>query len=360
MRSTLADPAPRRSPALRASRVAPALLGGAWLAALALAAAPAFGAEADIVAHPDQLKFRPLAYEPPKAADHRVKLAGGLVAYLAPDRSLPLVTINVLMRIGPDLDPAGKEGLAAMTMNLITRGGTKTRSAKEVEDRVANLGAQLESGLGGSFGGNPFIPQLLGGSESSASINLLSKDVDEGLAILVDCLRSPAWEAERVKLRKEQITQDMKQRNDDSAPIESREWSVLMRGEGHWTNRWPTGSSIASITAEDLAVFHRRYVGPKNFVLAVSGDFDRAEMVKKLEKAFAGWGATGERPSPPPAPATSSTPGWYLVDKDVNQARVSIGLTAIDRYDPEWAAAQVMNDILGGGGFTSRLVNRIR
>jgi predicted Zn-dependent peptidase len=354
MRSLTSDSSRRLSPAPRAA------IGCGAVAILALAATSAMPAAAATVAHPDQLKFRPLAYQPPNAADYRVKLAGGVVAYLVPDHSLPLVTINVLMRIGPDLDPPGKEGLAAMTMNLLTRSGTTARSAKDLEDRVAFLGAQLESGLGGAFGGNPFIPQLLGGSESSASVNLLSKDLDEGLSILVECLQSPGWEAERVTLRREQLLQDMKQRNDDSAPIEQREWSVLMRGEGHWSNRWSTGPSIESITAEDLAAFHHRYVGPKNFVLSVSGDFDRAELTRKLEKAFSGWRQAGERPAPPPGPAGPSTPGWYLVDKDVNQARVSIGLTTIDRYDPEWAAAQVMNDILGGGGFTSRLVNRIR
>jgi zinc protease len=163
-----------------------------------------------------------------------------------------------------------------------------------------------------------------------------------------------------VKLRKDQMLQSMKERNDDSGNIEGREWGFLMRGEGHWTNRYPTAASVQGITAEDLAAFHKRYVGPKNFILAVSGDFDRGTMQKKLEKAFGAWPAPGERPAAPAAPTATAAGGWYLVDKDVNQGRVSIGLPAIDRYDPDYQAARVMNDILGGGGFTSRLVNRIR
>ena len=70
-------------------------------------------ADGGIVAHPDQLQYRPLTYQPPRAAEHRIKLKNGVIAYLVPDRSLPLVTVNVMMRIGPDLDPSGKEGLAA-------------------------------------------------------------------------------------------------------------------------------------------------------------------------------------------------------------------------------------------------------
>jgi zinc protease len=330
-------------------------------AACLFLAAPALAAGAGIPERPEQLKFQPLNYEAPKASDRRVKLPNGMAAYLVPDRTLPLVTISVLMRIGQDLDPPGKEGLADLTMNLLTRSGTKTRSVKDLEDRVAFLGAQLASTVGGA-GVSPFMGGgiALGAAESYARINLLSKDVDEGIALLVDCLKNPAWEAERVKLRKDEMIQSMKERNDDTGNIEAREWGFLLRGDDHWTTRYPTQASVEAITADDLAAFHRRYVGPRNFLFAVSGDFDRGAMVKKLEKAFAGWPNPGERPGPPAAPAATARQGWFLVDKDVNQARVSIGLRAIDRYDPDYQAARVMNDIYGGGGFTSRLVNRIR
>jgi zinc protease len=317
---------------------------------------------ADIPAHPDQLRYPAFEYQAPRAAEHRIKLDNGIVAYVVPERSMPLVTVTVLMRAGADLDPAGKEGLAETAMHLLTRSGTTTRTAKDLEDRVAHLGAVLQSAVGGSGGFGPFGPSVppVGPSEAYASINLLSKDLDEGLSLLVDCLKNPAWEPERLKLRKDDLLQSMKQRNDDTGDIEAREWGFLMHGENHWSNRYPTAASVAAIGPEDLAAFHRRYVGPKNFILAISGDFERATMVQKLEKAFARWPAPGERPAPPAAPEAPAATGWYLVDKDVNQGRVSIGLPAIDRYDPDYQAARVMNDILGGGGFSSRLVNRIR
>jgi zinc protease len=152
----------------------------------------------------------------------------------------------------------------------------------------------------------------------------------------------------------------MKQRNDNTADLEEREWGFLMRGAEHWSNRYPTEASINSLTRDDLAALQRRYVGPRNFVIAVAGDFDRAAMKRKLEQAFAGWPAPGENPGPPKPPTAPAAQGWYVVDKDVNQTRVSLGLRALDRYDHDFYAAQVMNYVLGGGGFTSRLVNRIR
>ncbi len=341
------------------SRRAGGLAALALLAGL-IVAAPAPSIAADIAARPEELKFPPLTFHPPRAADHRVALANGAVAYLVPDRELPLITVHVLMRIGPDLDPAGKEGLAATMVHQLTRGGTTTRTATQIEDRVAFLGAQLESatgsGGGGFFGGG--VP--IGASESRATLNLLSKDIDEGLALLVDCLKNPAFQDDRLVLRRDQLLQSMKQRNDESAGIEEREFGFLMRGEGHWSNRHPTEASVRGITREDLAAIHRRYVGPKNFILAVSGDFDRATMVRKLEKAFAGWPHAGERPGPPPAPTGAAATGWFMVDKAVNQGRVSVGIRGIQRDDPDFYALRVMNDILGGGGFTSRLVNRIR
>jgi len=329
------------------------------LAAFAALAVPARAA--DLPARPDQLKYPPLNYAAPKAADYRVSLPGGMVAYLVPDRDLPLITVHVLMRIGPDLDPPGKEGLAATMVNQLTRGGTTTRTATQVEDRVAFLGAQLESGTGGG-GGGPFggggAP--ITGSESRATLNLLSKDIDEGLALLTECLRNPGFQDDRLSLRKDQQLQSMKQRNDESGGIEEREFGFLMRGDDHWSNRYTTEASIKGITRADLQAMHQRYVGPKNFILAVSGDFDRATMVKKLEKAFAKWPAPGERPGPPPAPSGAATGGWFMVDKAVNQGRVSVGIRGIQRDDTDLYAMRVMNDILGGGGFTSRLVNRIR
>jgi zinc protease len=337
-----------------------AALAGLALGIAGLMPAAALAADGAIVAHPDQLQFPAQNYEPPKAAAHRVKLKNGMVAYLAPDRTLPLVTVTVLMRVGQDLDPAGKEGLASLAMHLVTRSGTPTKTAQQLEDRVAFLGAEMNSGLGGGGGGFFGGGLPLGNSEATASINLLAKDLDEGLALLAECLKSPAWEAERLKLRKEQLLQSMKERNDQSTDIETREWGFLTRGEGHWSNRYPTQASVDGITAEDLTAFHKRYVGPKNFIFAVSGDFDRGAMTQKLDKAFANWPQPGERPAAPAAPTAANPAGWNFVDKDVNQGRVSIGLAAIDRYDPDYQACRVMNDILGGGSFTSRLVNRIR
>lgn len=349
----------------RAGASAAALaLGTAALVLAAALVSPGPAAQAapgsPIPARPEQLQYPALKYTPPDPAQYRVRLGNGMPAYMVPDKTVPLITVAVLMRIGPDLDPPGKEGLAAMAMNLLTRSGTTRMTAEQLEERVSFLGATLESGLGGGGGMMGFGGAPISGTEGRITVNLLSKDIDEGLLLLTECLKDCRFQEERLKLRQDQLVQDMKQRNDDSGNIEEYQWGYLLRGEGHWSNRYSTEASVKSITREDMAAFIKRYAGPKNFVLAVSGDFDKGTMVKKLERAFAGWPTPGENPGPPAAPKEPAAQGWFIADKDVNQTRVSIGIRALDRYDPDFFAAQVMNYILGGGGFTSRLVNRIR
>jgi predicted Zn-dependent peptidase len=152
----------------------------------------------------------------------------------------------------------------------------------------------------------------------------------------------------------------MKQRNDESAAIEARERGFLSFGEDFFTNRFETETSLKGLTKADLGEFHRNWFHPAQFVVAASGDFDRAVMVQKLEKLFADWPFRGDTAPTVPTNTSFAKPGVYVVDKDVNQGRVSVLLPGIRRDDPDFFPVLVMNDILGGGGFTSRITNRVR
>jgi predicted Zn-dependent peptidase len=299
-----------------------------------------------IPARPEKLTFAPLLYEPPKAEDYRVQLKSGPVAYVASDRELPLVNIAIYVRTGDFVEPEGKEGLAGLVGTLRATGGVESKTAEELEERLAYLAAGLGSNVGDTQG--------------SISLNLLSKDLDEGLAILREVLVAPRFQEDRFKLQKQQIYQAMQRRNDDAADIEAREFSFLAMGEQFWNNRNTTEASLNSIAIDDLRAFHRKWFHPENFLIAASGDFDRATMVRKLEALFADWPFRGEKAPPVPANPQFAKPGVYLVDKDVPQGRVSILLPGVRRDDPDYFAIAVMNRILGGGGFTSRIMNRVR
>ena len=320
-------------------------LAACLVLAAVTAAAPPARAQA-IPDSPDKLSFPPLAFQPPRAADHRVVLKNGMVVFIAEDKALPLVNVAITVRTGSWLDPDGKEGLAAFTGAQMRRGGTESLTAEQLDEKLDFLAAQVGTGIGATSG--------------FASLNCLSDNFDESLRLFVDVLRRPRFQEDRLALAKEQSLQEMQKRNDDPAGIEGREWGVLLYGPSHLTNRFTTAASVKSITREDMIAFHRRAFHPANMIAAVSGSFDRAAMLKTLEAAFTGWPSPRAAPPAIPDAIATAAPGVYRVQKDVPQGRVSIGLPTVRRDHPDVYALEVMNEILGGGGFVSRITKTVR
>ena len=314
--------------------------------AVSLLAASTLALAQAIPPSPDQLTFQPITYEPPRAADHRAVLKNGMVVFIMEDPTLPLVNLSVTVRTGSYLEPDGKEGLAAYTGAQIRRGGTKTLTAEQLDEKLDFLAAQASTGIGDTAG--------------SASLNCLADNLDQSLAVFVEMLRFPRFQEDRLALAKEQALQEMKKRNDDTADIERYEWNALLLGEKHFTNRWSTEASVQSITRDDMVGFHRQYFQPAGMILAVSGAFKKADMLKKLEAAFAGWPSTRMMVPPPPGEIFPAAPGLYRIQKEVNQGRVSVGLPTVKRDHPDAYALEVMNEILGGSGFTARITKTVR
>jgi zinc protease len=303
--------------------------------------------QAGIPARPEELKYSTLTYAPPKRASYRHVLSNGVVAYLVEDHDLPLINISTLVRTGKYLEPRGKEGLASLTGSQIRSGGTTSKSAEQFDEAADFLAAQM-----GSF---------IGDTQANANLNCLSKEIDKGLALFFDMLKNPGFQQDRLTLAKSQILQQMERRNDRTEGIEDREWDRLMRGDDFFTNRESTKSSIESITREDLMAFHKKYYNPGGFLFAVSGDFKTSDMIAKLESAMQGWESSKEPVPEVPKPSHTPVAGVYSVHKaDVNQGRASIGHLGVMRDNPDSFALDIMNDILGGGGFTSRIVSRVR
>ncbi len=300
-----------------------------------------------IPAHPRELKYPSLPYTPPKASAFRQVLNNGAVGYFVEDHDLPLVNVLVMFHTGSYLDPAGKEGLSATTANQMRSGGTAKYDAAAFDEETDFLAATITSSISATSG--------------NASINFMAKDADKALALFFDMLQNPAFQQDRLDLYKSQVLQSIERRNDRTEDIEFREWNRLLRGEKHFSTRYSTKNSISSLTREDLISFHKRYYHPGNMILAVSGDFKTAEMKAKLEKAMAGWPNTNGSVPAVPKPDFTPVPGIYMVNKpDVNQGRVSIGHLGIMRGNPDEYAIDMMNEILGGSGFSSRIMNRVR
>ncbi|MFN8012162.1 MAG: pitrilysin family protein [Holophagaceae bacterium] len=320
--------------------------------ALALALAAAIPASAQAIPdRPEKLAFKPIQYAVPKAKDFRVKLKNGITAYVVPDpNGQPLVNIELGIHAGRWLDEAGKEGAAQLLGTLLRTGGTEKTKADDLDEKLDMLAAQA-----GSF---------MGDSRGSLSVNLLAKDAREGVGLLLEMLTQPAFQQDKLDLAKKNLRQQMERRNDDSTGIEARELDYLVKGEGHPSNRLPTAASLDAITREDLKALHARILTPANLMVSVAGRFDRAEMIKLLNETVGALkaGPAAKAAGRPPQTPFVAKPGLYVVDKDVNQGRVTLNLSmqGLRVTDADYPAVAVMNHVLGGGGFTSRFVKKIR
>ncbi len=322
-------------------RTIPTLVIAAALLAASLATA------GEIPPRPEQLTFPPLTFQVPDAAAMRFELDNGIPVYARPDRQLPLVTVTVLFRGGSYLEPRGKEGLAAIAGEVWRTGGAGDRTAQQLDEDLDFLAADLSTHIGETSG--------------SVRLNVLSKDLDEAMGILMDVLQRPRFQEDRFAKAKDDLIQEMKRRNDDSADIEAREWRRLLYGDSFWANRLATKASVDSITTDDARAFVGRLVAAGNLVVAVSGDFERGAVKALLEKTLGTLPAGGEPVPPPPADVRQAEPGVYVVNKpDVNQGRVSAGQITVKLGDPDEFPLRVGNDILGGGGFTSWITLRVR
>ena len=305
-------------------------------------------AVAGIPAHPDEIAFPPLQFDPPDAGDYRHVLdAGGVEVpvYLAPSHEFPLINLVFTFKGGRYLDPPDQVGIVSATAAMMRRGGTTSVSAEAMDEEFDFLAANASSGARGT--------------RCTASLNSLASNFDESFALFMDMVRNPGFQANRLELYKEERLESMKQRNDHPRGILSREWGFLLYGPDHFEAAQSTESSITSISTDDLWSIHQRLFHPGNLVISVSGDFEPQAMLHRLEAALAGWEA-GDPVSDPPPPATTLAPGLYHVEKDIPQGRVNLGLRSIRRDDPDYFPMLVMNRILGGGGFTSRIVTRVR
>jgi zinc protease len=304
----------------------------------------------DIPDRPEKLTFAAIRFETPRARDYKAKLRNGVPAFVAPNgkEGTPLVRVTVSWRGGSYLDPKGKEGTAALCGSQLVPGGTAKLEASKLEDRLEALAATLASSCTDT--------------SCSLSLQVLDKDLAEGLDLLTQALTEPAFAQDRLDLAKRQARQRVSRRNDDVISIAAYQMGYLLFGEDHFASAADTVASLDAITRDDLLAFHARALHPANLFVAASGQFDRRAMVAALDRTVGQVKAGPKaRVSPPvPAPAFARTPGIYVTDKDAPQAMIRWAFPGIRRTDPDWHAAYVANQILGGRGFTARLMKRIR
>ena len=328
--------------------VSAVLLAGVFFGGVSSAGAQA---SAEIVGHPRDLTYGPLDFDLPDADSYRRELAGGVPAYLVEDHALPLVDITVRLRIGAYLAPAEQTGLAGLTGTLMRTGGAGELEAKAFDEAVEAVAGNFSSSIGSTG--------------ARISMNCLSTVLDECLDLFFSMLSEPRFDAERLDLAKQNELENLKQRNDNPVDVAGREGQWLLYGRDHVESRFVTEASLSATRRGDLVAFHRGYVHPRHMVIAAAGDFDSDELAAKLSALLDRFdGEAGRQaPWPPQAAEHEPPPGVYVAQQDIPQGRVQIGHRTFQREnwdDPGHFALSMMDSVLGNGGFTTRLMKRIR
>ena len=293
-----------------------------------------------------KFKYKPIEFTPPKP--ERLVLDNGMTLYLLADHDLPVFNITTHVRTGAIYEPGEKAGLANLVGNVMRRGGTKTRTPEQMNEELEFIAASVETQIGRESGG--------------ASLSTMKKDIDQGLEIFADVLMNPAFPEDMIRKEKDEILEDIRRENDNPGQIVFREFRKILYKKEHPYSRRTIGykDTIENINRDDMIAFHKKYFHPNNVIMGISGDFDAREIVEKIKIVFAEWEKTEIDFPKVPAVEKEFQRSVNYIYKDVNQAHVVFGHIGIHRLSKDYFPINIMNFILGGGGFTSRIPSKVR
>lgn len=294
--------------------------------------------------HPREIVFPEYVFDVPLSDDFVERLDNGVLVFVVEDKELPLIQVTATFKGGKYLDPTNQTGLTGMMATLLRSGGTTSVSAEEFDEQVAFLAANM--GVSG------------GGSTVTATLSCLASNFKDSFGLFLDMLQHPLFQESRLRIEKDDAIESMKQRNDFPSNILSREFAAKMYGNSY-LGKPPVEESILSIDRYILLNQYNKIISSSNLILSVSGDFVKEEMLQYLNETVGLW-VDGSAVSSPPAVDSVFKPGIYFVDQDIPQGAVKIGLRSVQQDDPDVEAISVMNFILGGGGFSSRITQSVR
>ena len=277
-------------------------------------------------------------------AIEKTKLSNGLEIWMMPQNELPIVSMNLVLKTGTSNEPADLTGVASMTASLIDY-GTKDRSAIEIANQLQSIGASL----GASSGWD----------STSVSMQTLTRNLDQALDIYADVITGPTFPDDEVKTFRDRSIVALQQRKANANMIANIAYNKVLYGD-HPYGRDDNEQTIRAITRDALVEYYNNTFRPNNGVLIVVGNYNKASLTEKLEKAFGSWksGDVEVRALPPTAPLEKT--GIYLVDRpNSTQSVVSIGQVGLDRTNRDYFPVVVMNTILGSG-ITSRISMNLR
>jgi zinc protease len=275
----------------------------------------------------------------------RMVLPNHLILLASEDHSLPFVTLQLLIDSGSRKDPSGEEGLAFLTARGLLL-GTSRHTVNQINEELDFMGASLNSSSGRDY--------------ATLTLRVLKKDLDKGLDLFMEVLTQPVFPEEEVKREIEKTLAAIQSGEDQPEEVAEKAFLktlFLSSPYGHPVEG--TRESVSRLTREGIVRFYRSYYHPNNAILTAIGDMTNEELKGKLISRLEKW-PVGEIPKRPFISKFENEQKTVKVNRPITQANIILGHAGVSRGNPDFYAITVMNYILGGGGFASRLMGEIR
>ena len=276
----------------------------------------------------------------------KVVFKNGLTVLLLEKHGVPIVNFAALVKTGAAADPQGEEGLASITAQLL-RKGTQRRTAQQFAADADFTGGSVEADAGADF--------------STVAGEFLNKDLTRGLDLFSDTLLHPVFpQAEVDKLLAQSLDGVHAAKDEARSVLGTYYDAYLFNGNGYGRTSDGDEISLTKIHRDAIVKFYETYYAPGNIILAVAGDFQTADMKKKLEDIFGQWPSKPVTPVKIPVLPPVKGKKLLLIDKpDATQTYFAIGNVATAAGDPDRVAIRLVNTVFGGR-FTSLLNEALR
>jgi zinc protease len=297
----------------------------------------------DLIAAPPPPKAEELALP----AVERWKLKNGLDVVVVARKDLPVVSFSMAVKAGGyDEDKATNLGVADFTAAMLRR-GTAKRSADDISRAIDFVGGALdaEAGL----------------EHTQVACSVLARDTGLCIDLLADVLLRPSFPEKEMQEVRDQMQAALAARFDNPHELANDHFENLLFGEKNPRGWVLTAEDVAKIKREQLVAFWKAFYRPGNALLAVAGDVDPPKLRAALEKAFGGWQKAEVPARPAFKMAALKQTRVLIVDRpDLTQATIMLGHRGLKHADPMWFPATLMNYVLGGSDFSSRLMSEVR
>jgi zinc protease len=281
---------------------------------------------------------------PALEVDRKVTTEGLTVLHVERDH-LPMVVFVLLVNAGAVHEPAELAGLASLTAKLLEE-GTERRTSTEISEEIEFIGARYSSSAGMDY--------------TKLGFTVLKRDLEKGFDVFADVLLNPVFPEAEVTRIKDLVGGSLKQREESPSFVARRAFLKEVYGD-HPYGRIVAGTpeTVEAVGRDDIVAFHSTYFAPNNSMLAVVGDISPPELDRLLGKFFGKW-KRKPLPSVEVSPPEKPSRKVVKIDKDLTQANIMLGHLGVRRDNPDYYALRIMNYILGGGGFSSRLMASVR